>query len=379
MNTVEQTKYWVWLTNLPNITPDKITALLEHFGSITEIYAADPDAYRDVYGIGKREIMSLSYKDLSNAEKIIDRTLTAGARIISFDSPEYPPMLRQISAPPYVLYAKGNTLNWEELFLLGVVGTRLCDERGVEVANSFCHDLARAGVTIVSGMARGIDSLAAKAALRAGAKTVAVLGSGIDIVYPPENKRLMDEIIKNGVVLTEYPPLSKALRHHFPERNRIINGLSRGILVIEAPGRSGSLITAAYAKNSGKDIFSVPGYMADEAWVGSNRLIQRGAKLVLSAADILEEYPDAGLFLPQTDTQPAKKPTPADIQKSSQYQNLRPEEQRIAMLLAEKPLHIDELVRKTNLSVSALNPMLAMMEVMGCIRKQPGNYYKLNL
>lgn len=378
---MDNIKYWVWLTNLPNMLPEKITALLEHFGSVEEIYNASPEAYTGIYGIGKREIMSLSYKDLQNAEKILYRTEETGARIITFESAEYPPMLREISAPPYVLYAKGKQLPWADLFMIGVVGTRKCTEYGESAARDICYELAAAGVTVVSGMARGIDTCAAKAALRAGGDTVAVLGCGIDVVYPPENKDLMDEIAKHGVVLTEYPPLSRPERHHFPVRNRIISGLSRGILVAEAPVHSGALITANYAYNSGKDIFSVPGSIYKENCAGTNHLIQRGAKLTTCAADILTEYPDAETFRP-AETKPAPavpQVTPETVLEDSRYQDLSEAEQRIVVLLAAKNMHIDELVRQTDTPASTLNPMLAMMEMMGYIRKLPGNQYKLNL
>lgn len=382
---MENTRYWVWLTNLPNITPDKVTALLEHFGSVEEIYQAEPEDYLGVYGIGKRESMSLSYKDLSGADKIIDRTLAVGARIINFDDPEFPACLREISAPPHVLYAKGHTMPWNELFMIGVVGTRRCSEYGQAVAQRICHDLARAGVTIVSGMARGIDSQAAIAALRAGRQTVAVLGCGIDIVYPPENKDLMDEIIDNGLVLTEYPPLSPAAGHHFPERNRIISGLSRGVLAVEAPERSGTLITAEYALNSGKDVFSVPGSIFKANCRGTNRLIQQGAKLVVCAEDILEEYPYevSGLQAaePELNLQPAQgsRMTETELTQNERYKNLNDDEKCIVRLLLEKNMHIDDIVRETGIAIGTLNPMLAMMEMMGYIRKLPGNQYRLNL
>ena len=382
---MENTRYWVWLTNLPNITPDKVTALLEHFGSVEEIYQAEPEDYLGVYGIGKRESMSLSYKDLSGADKIIDRTLTAGARVIDFDSPEFPASLREISAPPHVLYARGRIMPWDELFMIGVVGTRRCSEYGQAAAQRICHDLARAGVTIVSGMARGIDSRAAVAALRAGRQTVAVLGCGIDIVYPPENKDLMDEIADNGLVLTEYPPLSPAAGHHFPERNRIISGLSRGVLAIEAPERSGTLITAEYALNSGKDVFSVPGSIFKANCRGTNRLIQQGAKLIVCAEDILEEYPYESSRLQDAEPEPKPQPeqvrqmTETELTQNERYKNLNDDEKCIVRLLLEKNMHIDDIVRETGIAIGTLNPMLAMMEMMGYVRKLPGNQYKLNL
>ena len=383
---MDKTKYWVWLTNLPNITPEKVTSLLDRFGSVDEIYQAEQEDYLDIHGIGKREIMSLSYKDLSGAEKIIDRTLTAGARIIDFDSGEFPDCLRQIPAPPHLLYAKGRRMPWDKLLMIGVVGTRRCSEYGQAAAQRICHDLADAGVTIVSGMARGIDSQAAIAALRTGRQTVAVLGCGIDIVYPPENKDLMDEIIENGLVLTEYPPLSPAAGHHFPERNRIISGLSRGVLAVEAPERSGTLITAEYALNSGKDVFSIPGSIFKGNCRGTNRLIQQGAKLVMSAEDILEEYPYEMSLLQemapapkQAEMEQDRRVTEGELLENERYKNLSDDEKCIMRLLLEKNMHIDDIVRGTGFAIGMLNPMLAMMEMMGHIRKLPGNHYRLNL
>ncbi len=383
---MDRTKYWVWLTNLPNITPEKITALLDRFGTIEEIYKAAPEDYQDVGGIGKRESISLSYKDLAGAEKIMERTMTAGARIIDYDSGEYPDCLRELPDPPYVLYAKGRRMDWDRLLMIAVVGTRQCSEYGRVAAQRICSDLAGAGVTIVSGMARGIDSQAARAALRAGRETIAVLGCGIDIVYPPENQELMEKIIENGLVLTEYPPLTPALGHHFPARNRIISGLGRGVLAIEAPERSGTLITADYAKNSGKDVFSVPGSIFKAGCRGTNRLIQQGAKAVMSAADILDEYPAEAAMLREARLAQAAPPiqenktvSKAELAANPRYQNLRDEEKCIMELLLEKNMHIDDIVRELQLPVGTVNPMLAMMEMMGYIRKLPGNYYKLNL
>lgn len=224
------------------MTSTKITYLFEHYETIEEIYSAKE--YKKAGPMPPAMQSALKDKSLDAAKRIYEETKRIGARILVFDDDSYPEMLRNIIDPPYVLYIKGENMQWDKLFTIGVVGTRNYDDYGKITTVRLCSQLARCGVTIVSGMARGIDSIAANSALRANGKTIAVLGSGLDVIYPPENKELYRRITEHGAVISEYPPGSEALRGHFPERNRIIAGLSRGVLVTEAPRRSGSLITA---------------------------------------------------------------------------------------------------------------------------------------
>lgn len=394
--------FWVWLTNIPNMTTEKITYLLEHFDSAKDIYEAKDTDFSGIYGINQLEINSLCNKSLETAEKIVERCKLVNAKIISYDDIHYPDSLRRIINPPYVLYIRGEIMQWDRLLGIAVVGTRKFTQYGKDAANYICKDLAMSGITIISGMARGIDSLAAIAALKVGNKTIAVLGCGIDVVYPPENEGLMRAIERNGAVITEYPPGSLPLPHHFPERNRIMSGLARGTLVIEAPIKSGTIITANYALESGKDLFAVPGHIFWDSSRGTNMLIRQGAKLVMSAKDVIDEYVyEMRLLAPvnkdksvdieyNCKIQEPKNKTPKkevkvinNIKKISiedkRYNDLSQDEKRIISLLIEKNLHIDDIVRKSEIEIKEINSILVILEMKGFISKLPANNYRLNI
>ncbi len=397
----ENLLYWVWLTIKPVISPMKITWLWERFETIKDIYTETE--YNDIAGIGDKEKKALRDKDLSEAKDVIAKTERAGAKILTYEDINFPDMLRNISDPPYVLYIKGEIMNWDRLLTIGVVGTRECTEYGIKATRKISSGMAKAGITVVSGMARGIDAQAAWAALHAGAKTIAVLGSGIDVIYPRENEKLYYEICEHGAVMTEYPPGSGSLRGHFPERNRIIAGLSKGVLVTEAPKRSGSLITARLALDNGRDVFAVPGGIDDANYVGSNRLIQGCAKLVMTAEDIIEEYPyDTALLKPpkikvviKTQNMPGYnsdeiEEQSEEIQKeirnerkmsidSKRYAFLKSEEKEIIKLLIEKDMNIDEMARSLEKPVGEVNTILAMLEIKALVKRLPGNNYQLKM
>lgn len=384
--------YWVWLTSKPIMNATKITWLWEHFETIKDIY--EEKEYTGIEGIGQNEINALLDKDLTAAKKIIELTEKADAKILTYDDINFPDMLRNIIDPPYVLYIKGEIMNWDRLLPIGVVGTRKSTDYGKLVTNRISRDMTKMGITVVSGMARGLDMEAAWAALRAGGKTIAVLGSGIDVIYPPENKALYDEICEHGAVITEYPPGSEPLGGHFPERNRIIAGLSKGIVVTEAPAKSGSLITAKYALENGRDVFAVPGNIFDEHYAGTNGLIQQGAKLITSAADVMEEYPYAARLLKppkiqvviKTQDMPHYEDNSLPIQneqrisiENKKYALLKDEEKSIIELLIEANMHIDDIARKLDKPVGEINTTLTMLEVKALIKKLPGNNYQLKL
>lgn len=394
--------YWLWLTNLPNITSNKITNLLAVFESAKDIYEAKD--YSGVYGITQNDINMLLNKKLDKVKTIIERLKTINAGVLTYDDVNYPDMLRQIDEPPYVLYIKGEVMPWDRLLTIAVVGTRKYTEYGIAACDSICRELARNGVTIVSGMARGLDSVAAKAALCSGSKTIAVLGGGIDIVYPPENGELMNAIMQNGAVLTEYPPGTPPVGKHFPVRNRIISGLSRGTLVVQAPLKSGALITANYALDSGKDVFAVPGRINDICSRGTNSLIKAGAKLVESAEDILDEYDFEikHLQIPVQNSEYENLKTAESVAVSetkeqnkeqvtavnnvitvtiddAKYQGLNESEKKIIELLIKDTMHIDEIARQSELAVAKLNSSLTILEMKGLISQLPGKNFRLNI
>ena len=387
---MENILYWLWLTTLYGITTRDIVALLERFDTVEEIYKTVD--FSDVPGIKPLLKLKLKDKNLKKAESIVKVSKEQKISILTYDSPDYPDSLRCISDPPYVLYLRGELMNWNRLLSIAVVGTRDCTDYGIAASGKICFDLAKSGITLVSGMARGIDTEAAKASLRAGKKTIAVLGCGADVVYPPENANLMSKIIENGAVITEYPPGTPPKPKNFPWRNRIISGLARGVVVIEAPKSSGALITARYGLDNGKDIFAVPGSIFRPSCEGSNRLIAQGAKAVCTADDIIEEYVyeierlnlKKPRVMPEIIKPAAKNENKVNNEikfnlNDKKYVNLSEDEKVIIMLLIEKNLHIDDIKRKSGFEIEKLTPIMSMLEFGGFIQKIPGNNYRLNI
>ncbi len=391
----EHILYWIWLTIKPSMSATKITCLWDRFETIEDIYNASE--YNGIEKIGQGDKTALMDKDLTEAKKVVAATEKAGAKILTFDAIDFPDMLRNITDPPYVLYIKGEIMNWDRLLPIGIIGTRKCTDYGRLVTGRISRDLTKMGVTVVSGMARGLDSEASWAALRAGGKTIAVIGSGIDVIYPPENANLFKEICEHGAVITEYPPGSPALGGHFPERNRIIAGLSKGLLVTEAGEKSGTGITARYALENGRDIFAVPGNIYSPTCLGTNALIQQGAKLVMNAMDIMEEYPYAAKLLKppkiqvviKTQDLPPYEGVEEEIQpirneqvitiENKKYSFLKNEEKDIIKLLIESNKHIDDIVRELDKPAGEVNTLLTLLEMKALIKKLPGNNYQLKL
>lgn len=380
--------YWLWLTTLKGISNPDITALFEQFDSIEEIYSQKD--YIEVAGVKPFTKRTLKDKSLKRAEAVLNACAKSQTEVLVFDDVRYPDSLRTIPSPPYVLYVRGEMMNWDRLLTIGVVGTRKCTEYGIVATRNIVSALAEQGITIVSGMAEGIDSVAAISAIKAGNKTIAVLGCGTDVVYPWQNAELMNEIIKNGAVISEYPPGSPPYRRHFPWRNRIISGLSRGVLVTEAPKQSGSLITANYALEQGRDVFAVPGSIEKDTSRGTNTLLKSCAKAVCEAKDILEEYVyeinrlkiDKPSGVKAIFAGKKKEPVNNEIKLSvdeKRYAGLSEDEKVIISMLMEKNMHIDDLTRGCGFEASKLTPMLSMLEFGGYIQKIPGNNYKLNI
>ena len=389
---------WVWLTTLNGITPEKITSLLNKFNDIDEIYNAKEKEYSDIDLINQRDILGLANKDTNRAEKVIEETKKSGAYIITYDSSDYPKKLKYILYPPYVLYVKGAMKLNDDMLGIGVVGTRDINEYGKEVTRKFSFELARKGFTVVSGLATGVDAVAATAAISAGGRTIAVLGCGIDKDYPKPNRNLRGNIEKYGVVVTEYPPGTKPLPTNFPQRNRIIAGLSECVLVTQAPKKSGALITAGYANDMGKEVFCVPASIFDIYSYGNNNLIKSGATPVISPEDITELYKHQLTdFIPKeirgdiefSEEKPkgikgvVEKIKEKVIKPSindARYKNLD-ETQKIIMelIIENEKVSVDEIIRKTNLPPAKIGATLSMMEMTGVVKKMPGNFYVISL
>ena len=315
-------------------------------------------------GINARAVESITkFKPSPEIERELERVISKGAHIITYNSPEYPENLKNIYDPPPYLYVKGE-IKKDDAAAIAVVGSRSASEYGMKVTEEISRSLAARGITIISGMARGIDSCAHQAALSALGRTIAVLGSGIDVVYPPENKKLYSAIAAQGAVVSEYPMGTEPNSYNFPARNRIISGLSQGVLVIEASPKSGSLITARLALEQGRDVFAVPGNVYSFKSRGTNSLLRSGAKLVETARDILEELPFA-----------AAGPAQKEKAEDSRINSLGPEVKKVYALIQEAPVHIDELLLQSKLSNGKLSSVLLDLELTGLIKQQPGKRF----
>lgn len=282
--------YWVWLALHCGAGSELGSYLLKHFPTPKDVYEASEEELLAVDGITKEIVSALMDRDLVYSEKIVEYCERVNVGILTLDSPNYPNRLRGIYAKPILLYYRGKLPEIDENVLIACVGTRKCSHEGAQTAYTLGMELVHGGAIVVSGMASGIDSATQKGAISAGGHTIAVLGCGIDRVYPIENKELMEKIAATGTILTEFAPGTDPVGKNFPIRNRIISGLCQGTVVVEADYKSGSLITAKYALKQGRDLFAFPGKANDPNSTGTNMLIQNGASLVTCARDILLDY-----------------------------------------------------------------------------------------
>lgn len=336
--------------------------LMEAFGALEAIFAAGPREWRERAGVRESLARAVPSPDDPEFLKTRRELEDLGVRLIPLtDHDRYPPLLRAIPDPPALLYLRGELPGAEAL---AVVGARRASEPGRRLTEAVCSDLASRGIAIVSGLARGIDTAAHRGALAAGGCTVAVLGCGIDQIYPPENARLLKQILDGGGgVLSEYPPGTPPLAGHFPGRNRIISGLCRGALVVEAAEESGSLITADFALEQGREVFAVPGAVHLPTSGGVNRLLKDGAHLVTGADDIL------AVLWPRL-------PSPALRRAEDELAaTLSETERKVYFSLSEEPLHVDDLVRKCALTPMDLSAILLHLELRGAVSVLPGMRY----
>ncbi len=363
---MENTLYWLWFTLKKDITPRQQKELLDKYKTAKAIY------HTEDYGEGVKDelLQALCDKSLHEAEKVYRRIEEIGGYIVTIDDDDYPPMLKNLHHPPYVLYMRGEKLKWNEILTIAVVGTRNYVKYGKMAAEAITSSLAECGVVVVSGMARGIDSIANSTALKCGGKTVAVLGSGLDVIYPPENRELYEDICKNGVVMTELPPGARPNRENFPKRNRIMVGLSYGVIVCQAPEKSGALISATHAVENNRDLFVVPASIFEKGFEGSNELLRQGAKAVICADDVIREYP-------YIDLEKAKETKNAGGIEGIDMEFLSADERAIVMMLDDGEMHIDDIARNMCKSSSEINTMMTMLEINGIVKKETGNTYHL--
>ena len=385
-------KYWVWLTTLPGLTDSSKMLLIEHFSSPEDIYYADEEALWQVDGLKKEQAALLGSKSLAAADRILSDCARKDIFIITMADALYPDRLRNIYQPPLLLYGKGAMPLFDEEAAVAVVGTRSCTPYGIKCAEKLGYELTQQGGMVVSGMAKGVDGAAMRGALRFGGFTCGVLGGGVDVVYPAENRRLYEDIAATGVLLSEYPPQTLPEAWHFPVRNRIISGLSVAAVVVEAPVKSGALITAENAMEQGRDVFAIPGPVDAPNSAGCHRLIREGAILATCAWDILGEYesrfphklrraappmpplprlagePKLAAEKPKTNaSRPEEAEAPALPCLTAEELARLSDEQRTVLraLRTDAPLLTDQLAEDSGLPIQRVLPALTLLEISG--------------
>ena len=333
--------------------------LLDYFGDAPSAWQAPVSDLRASGLPGKIAENLLSTRSSISIQKLWERVNTLGISVLTWEDAEYPSHLLEIDQPPPLLYLKGSLTDADD-WAVAIVGTRRVTSYGRQVTEEPATVLAQNGVTVVSGLARGVDAIAHQACLQAGGRTLAVLGSGVDRIYPPENRRLAEQIITAGAVMSDYPPGTAPDAINFPPRNRIISGLSRAVIVIEAGETSGALITATFAADQGREVFAVPGMIYAPQSKGTNRLISQGARPLLSPDDVLE-------FLnvdQMKEYRTARTVLPADATEAQLY-----------AVIGQEPLHVDEIRLRTNLPIEQVSAALTLMELKGLVRQVGGMQY----
>lgn len=383
-------KYWLWLTQQKGLQNQTVLALLRHFSGPEDVYYADPGEILLTEGISREQAALLEDHRLDTADRILGDCQRLDIRILTIQDAAYPGRLKNIYDPPCLLYVKGTLPQIDEELAVAVVGTRSCTPYGERCAEKLGGELAAGGAMVVSGLAKGIDAAAMRGALRSGGVTVGVVGNGLDVRYPYESRFLYDDVAAAGALISEYPPGTEAAGRHFPARNRIISGLTAATLVVEAPERSGALITARTAMEQGRDVFAVPGPIGADTSVGCHRLIQDGAGLVTEAWDLLREYegrfPDklrrqAAYEAPETRGYQARnteaaKPVPPAVSLGKNELELT--DDQIALLRAldaENPALVDDLIEQTGIPTRRVLSALTVLEIENLVTQHSGKRY----
>ncbi len=357
MLNTDELKYWVGFSQISGIGRVRISRLREHFGNLQDAWKATESELKQA-GLDSRSIDALVLlRPKISLDAEIEKLERYRVMVLTCEDASYPPSLKETYDYPPVLYIRGNIMPQDET-CLAVVGTRRPTIYGRQVTEELVSDLARSKIIVVSGLARGIDSIAHRATLAAGGKTIAVFASGLDIVYPSENTKLAQAIMEQGALVSEYPLGTRPKPERFPLRNRIMSGLSAGVLVIEAGERSGALITALQAVEQNRDVFAIPGSIMSPASKGTNRLIQEGAKLICNCNDILEEL-NLSIVAPRQ----------LEIEEFSPANKA---EAAILKQLTHEPSHMDEICRRCGLTMPEVSSTLAILELNGVV-KQVGN------
>ena len=395
--------YWIWLSILPDLSLRQKNQILQHFSDAEELYFAEPEKLEE---LPADVINALGNKELSTAEKILRTCTKKNIKVLTCADAEYPRRLLNIPDPPIVLYYSGTLPDWERQPIITVVGTRKASPYGISAAKKLARQIAACGGLVVSGCASGVDSAAMQGAMEVGSVTVGVLGNGVDVVYPRNNRPLYNKVVKGGCLISEYEPGSRPERWHFPQRNRIMSGVANGVLVVEAPEGSGALITARKALEQGRDVFSVPGNIDAPTCAGSNALLQEGAITALSGWDVMKEYasdypgivanrnvPLQQETVPQTVAKVAQSmpqfsvaADKKDIDKKAPTQysgienplnSITDEEKRLLACLGIDPKPIDDVIAEFGETSGKTLSMLTKLALQGVVQNHPGRLVSL--
>ena len=388
--------YWMWLQAAIGQGTATVTRLFRKFSSIEEIYAADRGDYLYV-GVPDSTLERLCNKSLDTVKRLAERALVNEGWIVTPDDADYPIAFKQLFSQPLAIYGRGKLPDLERMPVIGMVGTRSCTAYGLEAAGAIAAGLAAAGCPVISGGAKGIDRAAHEGALYGGGVTVAVQGCGLDVEYPAANRGMREQILETGgALISEYPPGTTVTRSVFQVRNRLISGLSWGVCVVEAPKRSGAMMTARLARDQGKDVFAVPGLITSPTAVGCHQLIRDGACLITSAAQILQEYQiRCGDMLDEEEAERAqaaffergivpvsvKPPQKDEVQTETVAKTIALPKQvsescrKVYECLSDTPVSAEWLFEQTRLPLGEIFSVLTELEIYGCVRSHPGQQY----
>ena len=396
---VDSLIYWIWLSLL-NLSPRAVTAVLQHCGDAERAYAEESDAFHGVRGITAREAEALENRDLTAAEFSQRRCLEQKLRILPLTDPAYPERLKQIAEPPAALYIQGEFPELDKAPVLAVIGTRRASAYGIRMSRELAFQIASGGATVLSLLTPGADEAAAAGMIQAGTPCIGVLGTAHEACRWP----LMRQVVGNGAVVSEYPPGKEQFRHFFRERNRLAAGLSDGVVVVEAPEKSGTRLFVTEAAEQGKDVFAVPGNADAENAAGTLNLLKEGAKLVTCGTDVLEEYvlrfPELTNNLNREYSSDHKKTVPVSGEPDGTYnsgnvsaasatsapedlrnqlQNLSADQLALIAAISPPATHVDDIVERSGLPVAKVLAQLTVLEIKGFVKREPGRNFSLNL
>lgn len=384
MSITEDRKYWLSWSHISGIGPILLQRLHQHFGSLETAWKASPAELRKIEGFGYQTLEKVvQQRSKINPEQLLIQHQQINPNFWTPADFEYPQLLREIPSPPPILYYRG-VVDLEENTgkkpLVGIVGTRKPTEYGIKWTRQISTTLARNGFTVVSGMAEGIDTESHSSAMQAGGRTIAVVGTGVDVIYPYKNKNLYQQILNSGIVISEYPAKTTPNRTHFPRRNRIIAGLCRAVLVMEAGTKSGALITATYANEFCRDVYALPGRVDDEPSQGCLKLISQGAGLINQQLNellmMLGAIPQLDIETPITNSITNSVPVFPTPQPKLETPKLEPELQQVIDTLAVDALPFDFIVQKTGMDAGLVSSSLLQLELMGLVSQLPGMRYQ---